>query len=286
MTMNNKKIWRYFFLIPVIVYVALLIALPLLYILLISFFKSDSYGGMITTFTIQNYIEVFDQVYINVFLKSILIAGLTTFICILISYPFVLAVSHKKPRTQKILMTLVMVPFLTNSLIRMYGWLVLLRKSGVINQVLLGTGVIHEPLSLMYNMSGILIGMTYTLLPFMILPLYSSVSTIDPSLLEAASDLGASKIKTFFKIIVPQTLPGLFNGSLMVFTPALGYFFIVDILGGGKIMILGNLIKNQFLTARNWPFGAAISIVLVLITSLLILAYRKLGGKMDDLGGA
>ncbi len=284
--MNNKKIWRYFFLIPVIVYVALLIALPLLYILLISFFKSDSYGGMITTFTIQNYIEVFDQVYINVFLKSILIAGLTTFICILISYPFVLAVSHKKPRTQKILMTLVMVPFLTNSLIRMYGWLVLLRKSGVINQVLLGTGVIHEPLSLMYNMSGILIGMTYTLLPFMILPLYSSVSTIDPSLLEAASDLGASKIKTFFKIIVPQTLPGLFNGSLMVFTPALGYFFIVDILGGGKIMILGNLIKNQFLTARNWPFGAAISIVLVLITSLLILAYRKLGGKMDDLGGA
>ena len=284
--MNNKKIWRYFFLIPVIVYVALLIALPLLYILLISFFKSDSYGGMITTFTIQNYIEVFDQVYINVFLKSILIAGLTTFICILISYPFVLAVSHKKPRTQKILMTLVMVPFLTNSLIRMYGWLVLLRKSGVINQVLLGTGVIHEPLSLMYNMSGILIGMTYTLLPFMILPLYSSVSTIDPSLLEAASDLGASKIKIFFKIIVPQTLPGLFNGSLMVFTPALGYFFIVDILGGGKIMILGNLIKNQFLTARNWPFGAAISIVLVLITSLLILAYRKLGGKMDDLGGA
>ena len=284
--MNNKKIWRYFFLIPVIIYVALLIALPLLYILLISFFKSDSYGGMITTFTIQNYIEVFDQVYINVFLKSILIAGLTTFICILISYPFVLAVSHKKPRTQKILMTLVMVPFLTNSLIRMYGWLVLLRKSGVINQVLLGTGVIHEPLSLMYNMSGILIGMTYTLLPFMILPLYSSVSTIDPSLLEAASDLGASKIKTFFKIIVPQTLPGLFNGSLMVFTPALGYFFIVDILGGGKIMILGNLIKNQFLTARNWPFGAAISIVLVLITSLLILAYRKLGGKMDDLGGA
>ena len=284
--MNNKKIWRYFFLIPVIIYVSLLIALPLLYILLISFFKSDSYGGMITTFTIQNYIEVFDQVYINVFLKSILIAGLTTFICILISYPFILAVSHKKPRTQKILMTLVMVPFLTNSLIRMYGWLVLLRKSGVINQVLLGTGVIHESLSLMYNMSGILIGMTYTLLPFMILPLYSSVSTIDPSLLEAASDLGASKIKTFFKIILPQTLPGLFNGSLMVFTPALGYFFIVDILGGGKIMILGNLIKNQFLTARNWPFGAAISIVLVLITSLLILAYRKLGGKMDDLGGA
>ena len=284
--MKNKKLWKYFFLIPVIVYVILLIALPLIYILIISFFQSDYYGGMISTFTLQNYIDIFDQVYINVFLKSIFVAGVTTLICILISYPFVLAISHKKPATQKILMTLVMVPFLTNSLIRMYGWLVLLRKSGVINQVLLGVGVIQEPLSLMYNMFGILIGMVYTLLPFMILPLYSSVSTVDTRLLEAANDLGASKIKTFFKIILPQTLPGLFNGSLMVFTPALGYFFIIDILGGGKMMILGNLIKNQFLTARNWPFGAAISIVLLVITSLVILAYRKLGGKMEDLGGA
>ena len=284
--MKNKKLWKYFFIIPVIIYVILLIALPLIYILIISFFQSDYYGGMISTFTLQNYIDIFDQVYINVFLKSIFVAGVTTLICILISYPFVLAISHKKPATQKILMTLVMVPFLTNSLIRMYGWLVLLRKSGVINQVLLGVGVIQEPLSLMYNMFGIIIGMVYTLLPFMILPLYSSVSTIDKYLLEAANDLGAGKAKTFFKIIVPQTLPGLFNGSLMVFTPALGYFFIVDILGGGKLMILGNLIKNQFLTARNWPFGAAISILLVLITFIIIFIYRKLGGKMDELGGA
>lgn len=284
--MKSKKFWKFFFLFPVIIYVAFLIALPLLYILLISFFKSDYYGGMLTTFTVQNYIDAFDQVYVSVFLKSIFIALITTIICILIAYPFVLAVSHKKPRTQKILMTLVMIPFLTNSLIRMYGWLVLLRKSGVINHVLLGMGVIHEPLSLMYNMFGIIIGMVYTLLPFMILPLYSSVSTIDKYLLEAANDLGAGKAKTFFKIIVPQTLPGLFNGSLMVFTPALGYFFIVDILGGGKLMILGNLIKNQFLTARNWPFGAAISILLVLITFIIIFIYRKLGGKMDELGGA
>ena len=120
----------------------------------------------------------------------------------------------------------------------------------------------------------------------MLLPLYSSVSTIDKSLLEASYDLGASKFKTFKNVILPQTIPGLFNGALMVFTPALGYFFIVDILGGGKIMILGNLIKNQFLTARNWPFGAAISMFLIFITFLLILVYKKIGGKMDDLGGA
>ena len=137
----------------------------------------------------------------------------------------------------------------------------------------------------MYNTFGIIIGMVYTLLPFMILPLYSSVSTIDKSLLEASSDLGASKWKIFKNVIFPQTIPGLFNGALMVFTPALGYFFIVDILGGGKLMILGNLIKNQFLTARNWPFGAAISVVLILVSYILITLYKKIGGKMDDLGG-
>lgn len=282
---KNNKIFRFIFTFPVVIYSIFLVVLPLLYIFAISFFKSDSYGGMINTFTLENYAELFNQVYIGIFFKSMLIAIITTAICILISYPFVLAISHKSKRTQQILMTLVTVPFLTNSLIRMYGWIVMLRKYGVINQVLLGMNIIKEPLSLMYNNLGIIIGMVYTLIPFMILPLNSSVGTIDKSLLEAASDLGANKWKTFKNIILPQTLPGLFNGSLMVFTPALGYFFIVDVLGGGKIMILGNLIKNQFLTARNWPFGAAISVFLVLITTLLIYIYRKFGGKMEELGG-
>lgn len=283
MTKNNTIKW--IFVLPIIIYTVFLIALPILYIIAISFFKSDSYGGMIETITLQNYIELFDMVYLKVFVKSAIIAIITTVICTLISYPFVLAVSHKSKKIRQVLMTLVMVPFLTNSLIRMYGWIVLLRKSGVINSLLLGMNIVDKPLSLMYNNFGIIIGMVYTLLPFMILPLYSSVSTIDKSLLEASSDLGASKWKIFKNVIFPQTIPGLFNGALMVFTPALGYFFIVDILGGGKIMILGNLIKNQFLTARNWPFGAAISVFLILITYLLISLYKKIGGKMDDLGG-
>ena len=282
---SKNRVIKTLFTLPVIIYAILLIFLPILYIFIISFFQSDSYGGMIQTVTLANYLELFDSVYIKIFLQSFVVAIITTFICILISYPFVLAVSHKSKKAQQVLMVLVMVPFLTNSLIRMYGWIVLLRKSGVINSILLNIGLIKSPLSLMYNNLGIIIGMVYTLLPFMILPLYSSVSTIEKSLLEASSDLGASKIKTFFHVILPQTLPGLFNGSLMVFTPSLGYFFIVDILGGGKIMILGNLIKNQFLTARNWPFGAAISVILIAITMTLIIIYRKLGGKMDDLGG-
>lgn len=284
--MKKNSLIKWIFVLPVIIYTTLLVALPILYIAVISFFKSDSYGGMIQTVTLQNYIELFDVVYLKIFLQSALVAIITTIICILISYPFVLAVSHKSKKTQQVLMTLVMIPFLTNSLIRMYGWIVLLRKSGVINSLLLGMNIIEEPMSLMYNNFGIIIGMVYTLLPFMILPLYSSVSTIDKSLLEASSDLGAGKWSIFKNVIFPQTIPGLFNGALMVFTPALGYFFIVDILGGGKIMILGNLIKNQFLTARNWPFGAAISVFLILISYLLISIYKKIGGKMDDLGGA
>ena len=280
----KNKIVKYLFTLPVIIYSLVLILLPLVYIFVISFFKSDSYGGMISTFTFSNYVYLFDRVYVKIFMQSIFIALLVTFICMLISYPFVLAISHKNKRTQKILITLVMIPFLTNSLIRMYGWIVLLRKSGVINNLLLNMGVIDNPLKLMYNNFGIIVGMIYTLIPFMILPLYSSVAGIDKSLLEASSDLGANRLKTFFNIILPMTKPALFNGSLMVFTPALGYFFIVDVLGGGKIMILGNLIKNQFLTARNWPFGASISVVLLLITFIIIGIYRKTGGKLEDLG--
>ena len=281
---SKNKLFKFLFTIPVVIYSLLLIFLPLVYIFVISFFKSDGYGGMIEVFTLQNYIQLFDMVYVKIFTQSIIIALVVTFICILIAYPFALAISHKSKIIQKVLTTLVMVPFLTNSLIRMYGWIVLLRKSGVINRFLLDLSLINNPLELMYNNFGIIVGMVYTFLPFMILPVYNSVSVIDKSLLEASSDLGASKIKTFFKIILPQTKSALFNGSLMVFTPALGYFFIVDILGGGKIMILGNLIKNQFLTARNWPFGAAISVFLLIITGLIIGIYRKSGGKMEDLG--
>ncbi len=285
--MNKKRsVEKYLFTVPVIIYSLLLILLPLLYVLLISFFKSDSYGGMVYTFTLSNYMEIFNITYIKIFLKSIGIALITTVICLCIAYPFAISLMSKKETTRNLLIKLVMVPFLTNSLIRTYGWIVLLRKNGIINSALIGTGIINSPLSLMYNNIGIIIGMVYTLLPFMILPVYSAVSKVDPNLVEASYDLGASKTKTFTKIYLPLTISGAFNGSLMVFIPAIGYFFISDILGGGKEMIVGNLIKNQFLTARNWPFGAAISIFLVIITFVLVKIYKKLGGKMDDLGGA
>lgn len=274
------------FIFPSIVYSILLILLPILYVFLISFFKSDSYGGMIRAFTLSNYIEIFNIIYLKIFLKSVLIALITTIICLIISYPFAISLMSKKETTRNYLIKLVMVPFLMNSLIRTYAWIVLLRKNGIINSGLLGLGLINKPMSLMYNDFGIIIGMVYTLLPFMILPVYSAVSKVEKNMIEASYDLGASKIKTFTKIYLPLTISGAFNGSLMVFIPAIGYFFIADILGGGKEMIIGNLIKNQFLTARNWPFGAAISIFLIFVTLLLVKVYKRLGGKMDELGGA
>ena len=250
-----------------------------------SFCKSDSYGGIIYEFTLSNYLNIFDITYIKMLLKSSLIAILATFICILISYPFALILRTKSENIKNLSTKLIMVPFLTNSLIRTYGWIILLRKNGIINNALIGGGLINTPLSLMYNKFGIIVGMVYTLLPFMLLPVCSSVFEIDNNIIEAGRDLGASPWQIFKKIILPQTASGVFNGSLMVFMPAIGYFFIADILGGGKTMIIGNLIKNQFLTARNWPFGSAISIFLIIITLLLVKLYKRLGGKMDDLGG-
>ena len=270
---------------PIIIYSFLLIILPLVYIFIISFFESDSYGGMNITFTLKNYFMLFDIVYLKVFIKSFLVGIITTFICILIAYPFALCLRNQSDRVQRLCMVLVIVPFLTNSLIRTYGWIVLLRKEGVINSILKSIGLIQESISFMYNDFGIIIGLVYTLLPFMILPVYSAVEKLPNSIIEASYDLGATRLQTFFKVILPETMSGVFSGSLMVFIPAIGYFFISDILGGGKLMLIGNLIKNQFLTARNWPFGAAISIFLIVITFLLVQLYKKCGGNMDDLGG-
>ena len=283
--MKNNKIFKSIFLTPVTIYALLLIFLPLIYVLFLSFCTSDSYGGILYEFTFDNYLKIFDFTYLKIFFKSCLIALISTFLCVLISYPFALIIRTKSKRVQELTTKLIMIPFLTNSLIRTYGWIILLRKYGVINNILTSLNLIDEPLNLMYNLFGIIIGMTYTLLPFMLLPICTSVFGIDNNLIEAAKDLGAKPMQIFRKIILPETISGLFNGSLMVFIPAIGYFFITDILGGGKIMIIGNLIKNQFLTARNWPFGAAISVFLILITFVLIKLYRKSGGKMEDLGG-
>ena len=194
---KNNRLFKYIFLSPIIIYSITLILLPLIYIFFLSFCKNDSYGGIIYTPTLENYLEIFNITYLKILLKSSIIALVATIICICISYPFALILRERNETIKNLMTKLVMIPFLTNSLIRTYGWIVLLRKNGVINTGLLGINLIPKPLNLMYNNLGIIIGMSYTLLPFMILPVCSAVFKIDNSLIEAAKDLGASPIKIF-----------------------------------------------------------------------------------------
>lgn len=260
------------------------IAIPLCYILVISFFEKGTYGGVVYHFTLSNYIEIFQPMYMKVFAESMVMAAETTIVCILVGYPFAYFVCKKKALTKGLCMMFVIVPFFTSSVVRTYGWMVLLRTEGVINNILMKTGLIKEPLEMLYTQGCVVLGMAYTFLPFMIMPLVSSIGKLDRSLLEAASDLGARPVKSFLKVTLPLTAPGIFAGTIMVFIPALGYFYIPEMLGGSKVMIIGNLIKNQFYTARNWPLGAALSVFLIILTLIFVTAYKKTGGSVDELG--
>lgn len=285
--MNNKKKLNLPLLVtvgPVSAWMILLVAIPFIYVFIMSFMNKGAYGGVVVGFTLNNFIQVFDPLYLKVFGQSLLISAFTTIICVLIAYPFTYFIAQKTTIKKTVFMAMVIVPFLVSSLIRLFGWINLLRKDGIINSMLMKWGVIQEPLQLVYNTTGVMIGLVYMLLPFMILPLYSSIEKLDKSLLEACSDLGAKPVTAFFKVTLPLTMPGVFAGSILVFIPALGYFFVTDLLGGNKIQVIGNIIRNQFITARNWPLGAAISIFLIVITLLLVRMYQKSGGSMDELG--
>lgn len=267
---------------PIIVWMALFILIPMLYIFVISFMQKGVYGGIQHQFTLKNYTDMINPLYMDIFAKSFYIALATTIICLVLGYPFAYIICNSNKGTKAILVMLVMLPFWINSLIRTYGWNILLRNEGIFNTILLKLGIIHQPLTMLYTDGAVLLGMVYTLFPFMILPLYSSIEKLDKSFIEAANDLGAYPVKTFLRVTLPLTMPGIFAGSIQVFIPTLGYFFISDMMGGGKSILIGNLIKNQFLSARNWPLGAALSMLLILLTIILMKLYSKIG-KIEDM---
>lgn len=269
---------------PVTVIMVLLIAVPLIYVAVMSFCSIDEFYNVTYDFTLGNYVRLANVDYLKIYAQSIFIALLTTAICILVGYPFSYIIARTKSRKKKILYMLVIIPFWTNSLIRIYGWRSFLGSSGWLNSLLLKIGIISEPIDLLYKNGTTILGMVYCLIPFMILPLYTAIEKLDTSLLEASSDLGARPISTFFEVILPLTVSGIFSGSLMVFIPCLGYFFVSDILGGGNSDVIGNLIERQFQSGNNWPLGAALSIILIIVTLILVKIYQKLGGDMDALG--
>lgn len=269
---------------PVTCWLILLVAVPLIYVLVMSFCGLDEWGNVAYQFTIRNYGDLFNASYLQIYGQSLLIALATTVSCILFGYPFAYIIARTTSRHKNLFYMLVIIPFWTNSLIRVYGWRTLLGTNGWINEILQFLHIINEPLDLLYTRGTTIFGMVYCLFPFMILPLYTAIEKLDKNLLEASSDLGAKPAKTFRTVILPLTSSGIFSGSIMVFIPCLGYFFVSDILGGGNADVIGNLIERQFQSANNWPLGAALSIILILVTLVMVKIYQATGGDMDSLG--
>ncbi|WP_129595864.1 ABC transporter permease [Anaerophilus nitritogenes] len=256
--------------------------IPIIIITIYSFCKRSPYGKIIYEFTLDNYKQFLEPIYLNVLWRSILLAAISTTACLVIGYPMAMIISKTSIKKRNVLIMLFVVPLWTNFLLRTYAWMVLLRDQGAINQFLIYLGIIKEPLQLLYNPGAVVMGMVYNFLPFMVLPIYSVLSKMDNSLVEAAQDLGATSGEVFRKVIFPLSMPGVVSGLIMVFMPAVSTFVISDLLGGGQTVLLGNLIQNQFLVARNWQFGSAISMIMMV---LILIAIRISSKYQDEEGG-
>lgn len=251
------------------------VLVPNILVLAVSFMSSDGSNFYKMPFTLQNYLHLFDPLYAQVVWNSLYMAGTATIICLIVGYPFAFFVTKMPVRYRPLLLFLVVLPFWTNSLIRIYGLKIFLGVRGLLNQFLLWAHIIDTPLRILNTEVAVIIGLVYLLLPFMILPLYSAIDKLDGRLLEAAKDLGANGFHRFTRIILPLTMPGIVAGCLLVLLPAMGMFYVADLLGGAKVLLVGNVIKSEFLMSRNWPFGSAISIGLTVLMALLILVYWK-----------
>lgn len=279
--MNRLLSFKHTAIFLIVSWILVFILVPNLLVVIISFLERDEARFVTRTLTVSNYLALFEPVYFKIFTKSLSYSFFTTLICLWVAYPFAWIISRTDKTYRSILLILVIVPFWTSSLIRTYALVILFKANGVINSLLLATGLIHEPLVMMYTDKAVYVGLVYSLLPFMILPLYASLEKMDMRLIEAARDLGAGSVQIFVSIIWPLSLPGVVAGCIMVFLPSMGLFYIPDLLGGAKSMLIGNFIKNQFLTASNWPFGSAASVFLTLSMLVLMLLYFGVMKRME-----
>ncbi len=248
--------------------------LPNVGLLIITVLTKGEKDFVIPKFTLDNYLHLFDPKYSSILWESFWIALVSTATCLLLAYPFAFAMTKASKRAKPWLLLLIIIPFWTNSLIRTYALIAILKANGILSSFLMWCGLTEQPISFMYGNFATFCGMVYTFLPFMILPLYASIEKLDGRYAEAARDLGAGMVRTFWYITLPLTLPGIVAGCILVFLPSLGAFYIPEILGGAKSMLVGNFIKNQFLVARDWPLGAAASTFLTLLLVLMLAVYR------------
>ncbi|UGA56333.1 spermidine/putrescine ABC transporter permease PotB [Vibrio sp. VB16] len=282
--MNNKFNLQKAIIVLIVVWLTLFVLLPNLMIIGTSFLTRDEANLIEMTFTIDNYIRLFDPLYAKVLAHSFYMAIIATLLCLVIGYPFAYIVAKMPVDKRPIMLFLVIVPFWTNSLIRTYGLKIVLGTQGILNQGLLALDIIEKPIRLMYTETAVMIGLVYVLLPFMILPLYSAIEKLDSTYIEAARDLGANKIQSFMRVTLPLTMPGIIGGCLLVLLPALGMFYVSDLLGGAKNLLIGNVIKSQVLNSRDWPFGAATSIALTASMAVMLTVYYKVGKMLNRKG--
>lgn len=268
-------------LVPIYLFTLLFILGPLIYMVALSFMTREEVWGVAAEFTLKNYRDILQPVYLNTFGESLKLAFLSTGLVVLLGYPFGYFMAKLTAKWKRRTMLLLMIPFWTSSLLRLYGWVIIFRAGGVFDQVLTALHIIDEPLKLLYTYPAVVVGMVYALLPFMIFSVYSSAEKLDFRLVEAARDLGAGPVQAFLTVSLKLTLPGLLSGVVLTFVPSMGLFFIADILGGNKVVLVGSLIQEQLMKVHNWPFAAALSIALLVLTSVILFLYRRISGVKD-----
>ncbi len=247
--------------------------LPMIVVLAVSLATRGTYGGVLWEFSLDNYRDLLHPLYGRIFGQSLLMAGMTTGLCLVLGFPLAYYIARMPPRRQALWLILIMIPFWTNFLVRTYAWIFILRTEGLLNTILMQWHLISTPLDLLYSNQAVLLGLVYGYLPFMVLPLYAAIERIDPALIEAAWDLYADRWSLFRRVLIPLTKPGIIAGCVLVFIPSLGAFLTPDLLGGARSMMVGNLIQHEYLVARDWPLGSALSILLMLIVIGSLVGY-------------
>jgi spermidine/putrescine transport system permease protein len=280
--MKNDGFFKLAVIVGVISWMAVFAFVPNLLVFLASFSSTSTQNFIEPGFSLHNYARLMDTTHLDILLSSLRLSGLVTVICLLTAYPFAAILARTRKPLRSTLLLLVVIPFWTNSLVRTYAMTAMLNASGIVNNVLLSLGVIDAPLAMMYTPGAVVLGLVYTLLPFMILPLYAALERLDRRYLEAARDLGASPWRAFWKVVVPLTMPGIVSGCMLVFLPGIGMFYVSDVLGGAKAMLLGNFIRDQFLTTRDWPLGAAASVTLTVLMGVMLLLYWKSAARLGE----
>lgn len=260
---RHRLVEKVVFLGPGLLFTALFVAIPVVLVLTYTVFDRGRFGGVVYDFTLDNFVRAWEPIYRKVLVSSIVIAGLTTLIALVLGYPVAYAIARMPARWRNVALVLVVVPFWTNFLIRTYAWIMLLNTEGIVNDALISLGVIDQPLTLLYTRGAVVVGLVYAYLPLMILPIYASVARLDVELREASANLGATRFTTFLRVTLPLSMPGVVTGCIFVFVPSLGNFVVPELLGGGKSVMVGNLIRDQFLKARDWPFGATLALCMV-----------------------